>query len=253
MKGNHLSALVFPLSFAAAACTGGADTRGVAPPEGADVAPVPAACACGEDLPAPPAGPALGGSGATMSVLCDCAREATPPRQEEPLCSAEVRGKIYVGFGGRQLGLDRVEERSGTDRHRLKPYSALAAEYARVLGATPPLLATLGPTFGLPPDRWYIEPSASAVSIYSAYRAAFQGCLGLMATGSSYASHPSAASAQETCGRLARQFWSRTPDVAEVEACVHATTDATAKEMGPRRRWAYGCASILTSAGFLTY
>jgi hypothetical protein len=56
-------------------------------------------------------------------------------------------------------------------------------------------------------------------------------------------------------------MWSRTPTPAEIDACVKvAVTDSVtetpatgARQTTPVRRWAYACASVLTSAGFLTY
>ena len=40
---------------------------------------------------------------------------------------------------------------------------------------------------------------------------------------------------------------------AEVDACVKVAMVDTTKETDPKRRWAYTCASVLTSAGFMTY
>jgi putative ABC transport system permease protein len=52
---------------------------------------------------------------------------------------------------------------------------------------------------------------------------------------------------------FARRFWSRSPDTAEVQSCVDLVTNGTNKETQPRRKWAYACASVLSSAPFLTF
>src|SRR4051812_35226281 len=57
-------------------------------------------------------------------------------------------GTSYEGFGGMVLEVGRDVEDQGFDRDRVKPYSSLSGEYARVLGKSPALLSTLGATFG---------------------------------------------------------------------------------------------------------
>jgi hypothetical protein len=169
-----------------------------------------------------------------------------------PLCT--TTGKSYVGFAGTKLEADRVAAPAGSERLRLKPYSALVGEYPRVLGAPAPgLLDQAGQTFGEAPDRWTIEPHASAVSVYTAYRIAFQGCLTYTQTSPDYAAAPTAATAQTACTAMTRAFWSRAANPDELSACVEMATTGSASEADPRRRWAYGCTSVLSAAGFLTY
>src|SRR3989442_13570517 len=76
----------------------------------------------------------------------------------------------YQGFGGTRLEVGREDQDVGFDRDRVKPLSALGGEYARVLGKTPALLSSLGSTFGQVPPRWFVEPQANAVSLYSSRR-----------------------------------------------------------------------------------
>ena len=52
---------------------------------------------------------------------------------------------------------------------------------------------------------------------------------------------------------MARKFWNKTPAPQEIQACVDVATTGAAKEPDARRKWAYACASVMTSAGFLTY
>ncbi len=162
-------------------------------------------------------------------------------------------GKKYSGFAMTDLVGDRIDADMGVDRSRVKPFSSLAGEYTRVLGAQPGLIAGLGTTFGESAARWNVEPQSSAVSLYTAYRVAFQGCLTLTATANAYSAAPTDATARTECGNFAQKFWSRPADNAELDACVKATVADTTPETNLRRRWAYGCASVLTSAGFLSY
>jgi hypothetical protein len=162
-------------------------------------------------------------------------------------------GYSYEGFGGTRLEAGRADEDVGFDRDRVKPYTALSGELQRVLNAPAPvLLAQLSSTFGQVPPRWYVEPQANAVSLYSALRVAFVGCIDLTNT-TDFDAMPSAANAPDQCTAFAHQFWNRAPDTDEVQACVDVVTQGTAQETQARRKWAYACASVLSSAPFLTF
>ena len=60
-----------------------------------------------------------------------------------------------------------------------------------------------------------------------------------------------AATADTECINFQKKFWSRTPSAAETAACVTFATSAVNNDANARRRWAYACASVLTSTGFL--
>ncbi|MBL8955597.1 MAG: hypothetical protein JNK82_32780 [Myxococcaceae bacterium] len=170
-----------------------------------------------------------------------------------PALTACDFGYSYEGFGGTRLEAGREDEEVGFDRDRVKPYSALSGEYARVLGkAAPALLGQLSSTFGQVPPRWYVEPAATAVSLYSSMRVAFVGCLELTNT-TDFDAAPDATNAPQKCTDFAKRFWSRSPDTEEVQACVDVLTNGTGRETVARRKWAYGCASVLSSAPFLTF
>lgn len=162
-------------------------------------------------------------------------------------------GKGYVGFAGTKLEDKRVNAAIGADRARMKPYSVLKSEYERTIGVASPSLDTASATFGLPPDRFAREPHASAIQIYTAFRVAFDGCLTYTETTPDYANAPTADTAKTQCTTMARKFWSRAPTADEVNACTQAALVDSAPEGTPRRRWAYTCAAVLSSAGFLTY
>jgi len=162
-------------------------------------------------------------------------------------------GLAYRGFADTDLNAGRGDGAIGADRGRLKPFSALSGEYSRVIGAVPASLTGTGATFGQPPARFYQEPASSAVSLYTAFSVAFDGCLTTTAGDAKYAAAPTAETATAECSAWSRKFWSRAASPDDLKACVDAATVQTAKEPDARRRWAYTCAGVLTSAGFLTY
>lgn len=179
--------------------------------------------------------------------------QGDPNAPTDPTDPALCTSKEYAGFDNIPLHSTRVVAKLGVDRGRVKPFSALQTEYARVLGAAPASLQGAGPTFGQVPARWYDEPQANAVALQTAYGIAFDGCLTYTQTAPEFAAAPDAASAATQCAAMARKFWSKTPAPQEVQACVDVATTGTATEPQPRRKWAYACASVLSSAGFLTY
>jgi len=166
-------------------------------------------------------------------------------------------GKSYTGFGGTVLEVGRIDNEVTMEGGRMKPYTSLVTEYPRVLGNNPTLLTGMNATFSDPVVRWFVEPQGSAISIYTAYRIGFQGCLTLTGTGTQWTSVPNATTAATECGNFARKFWSRNATADEIAACVQIATVDTVNEGStpttPQRRWAYTCASVLASAGFLTY
>lgn len=160
-------------------------------------------------------------------------------------------GAPHVGFAGHDFVADRGVGGLGVDRRRIKPFSAMDSEMKRVLGAAPAALSASSAAFGEVPARWYAEPVAGAVSLYTTYSLAFTACYDSM-TDAKYGAAPTAASASAECASLQRKAWQRTPTADETKACADlAATTLSSQE--PRRRWAHACASVLTSAGFTSY
>lgn len=168
-----------------------------------------------------------------------------------PKCT-EV-GASYVGFAGTKLEDKRANAPMGADRARIKPYSALKGEYERAIGVAPASLEQAAPSFGNPPERFSSEPRASAIQVYSAFRVAFDGCLTYTEGPQVFADAPTPTSASTQCTAMARKFWNRVPTEDEAKQCVQVATVDSGAERDPRRRWAYTCATLLSSAGFLTY
>jgi len=185
------------------------------------------------------------------------------PQEPPPPPARCDMGKQYTGFAGTMLEAGRVDNDLGLERSRVKPYTALTTntgEYQRVLGNTPALIGQSATTFGQDPARWFTEPTSSAVTIYTAFRVAFQGCLTITTNTANarYQTLPTNTTAATECGAWARKFWSRDANQAEIDACVKvAMVDATREGMNmnpaANRRWAYACASVLTANGFMTY
>ncbi len=193
-----------------------------------------------------------GGDGMPMDSLppADVPPPSTPP--DTPAAPHCDMGRTYAGFAGTELTAGRYDADLGLETARFKPYTALQTEYPRVLANTPGLLASSGSTFAIVPARWYVEPQASAINLYTAYRIAFQGCL-TATSGTSFATVPSNSTAATQCTTWAKAFWTRDPLQAEVDSCVKVAMTDTAAETDPHRRWAYTCAAVLSSADFLTY
>lgn len=160
-------------------------------------------------------------------------------------------GLAHPGFANVDFVGDRKPGAIGADRRRVKPYSALRSEFQRALGAVPAGLATSVAAYGDVPARWYQEPTAGAVSLYTTYTLAFTACYDTM-TAPAFAEAPTAASASTECAKMQRKLWQRSATPDETKACADFTF-GLADEPAPRRRWAHACASIMTAAGFTTY
>jgi hypothetical protein len=161
--------------------------------------------------------------------------------------------RSYTGFGGRLLEATRPALEAGADRLRLKPFAALATEYSRALTLAMFDTAAYAATFGKPPARWFNEPSASANTIYAAFALAYDACTQQTATDATYAAAPDPNTATLACHDYVQRAWHRDATAEETAACVTFAIDKTASISNPRARWAYTCASVLSSSGFLTY
>ena len=175
------------------------------------------------------------------------------PTQPATVDPATCGGKAFTGFDGENLILKRVVANAGVDRGRIKPFDALAGEYARVLGSTPASLAAEADTFGKAEPRWYDEPAIGGVVLQTSFKIAFDGCLTFVATSADFAAAPTAATASTKCAEMARKFWSRTASPDQITDCSDVALTGAATEPDPRRKWAYACASVLNAAGFVTY
>jgi hypothetical protein len=162
-----------------------------------------------------------------------------------------AEGVPHPGFANTDFVGDRKPGAIGENRRRVKPYSALRTEFQRAIGTIPAGLNTSGAAYGDVPARWFAEPTAGAVSLFTTYTLAFTGCFDSM-TAAQFTQQPTAQTASTECATMQRKIWQRSPTPDETKACADLAVGLT-EETVARRKWAHACASIMTSAGFTTY
>ncbi|MBK7861790.1 MAG: hypothetical protein IPJ65_24875 [Archangiaceae bacterium] len=170
---------------------------------------------------------------------------------------------LYPSLDGHLLDRDRSDLVPGSDRLRVKPYSALLNDFTRALGSQPASIRGQVATFdaynpaaygAMPPlaqPRWLEEQELAAISLYRVFIAAYQACVTLTASGTQYAAAPTAATATTECRSWQRRFWSATPGAAETTACASFAVSAENDGATPQLKWAATCATAATSMGFL--
>lgn len=167
-------------------------------------------------------------------------------------CTAKPSGRSYANFDGNKLEDSRVNEATGVNRARIKPYAAMSGEYTRVLGAAPDSLASSASSFDDPPVRWYAEPGLSGVSLNASFAIAFEACA-TQTTGATFAAAPTTDTATKYCANSMRNSWSQSGSPDEIAGCVDLATTKLSSETDPHKQWSYVCASILSSTHFLTF
>ena len=204
----------------------------------------------------------LAGCSGGSDQLLDEGNPTTPPTSpttdpnnpNPPLeCTVAPQGRTYKGFDGAAREATRINENAGINRARIKPYSAMSEEYARVLGAVPASLATQADSFTSAPARWYEEPQATGVGLATLYGVGFEGGLAYAKSDAKFGLAPTAQSAPVECAAFMSKAWMRTPIPAEIQECVTFATTGLSKETNPQRKWAYVFASILSATRFITY
>jgi hypothetical protein len=168
-------------------------------------------------------------------------------------CTAAPQGRSYVLFDGSKLEATRTNEATGVNRARVKPYAVMASEYQRVLGNTPDAIKTAGGSFDAPPERWFAEPAYDGVSMNAVFDISFAGCLTYTRAASDLTAMPTADSATAFCTSFQKKAWSRSPSPDEISACTDLATNKLSAEPDVAKRWAYVCASVLSSSQFLTF
>lgn len=148
------------------------------------------------------------------------------------------QGIPHPGFAAFDFVSDRKPGEIGDNRRRVKPFTALNSEFTRAVGGVPAGLATSAATYGDVPARWYAEPQAGAVSLFTTYSLAFTACYDQ--------------AVEQDCAKLQRKIWQRTPSADETKTCTDFVASLTT-ETDAKRKWAHACASIMSSAGFTTY
>ena len=168
-------------------------------------------------------------------------------------CTQAPEGRSYTLFDGAKLDATRANENVGVNRARVKPFAAMTKEFQRVLGVVPPSLKEAGGSFDVPATRWYGETQYSAVSLHAMATISFEGCLAYVKGKPAFAVAPTDATARAECSTLMRKAWSHSPSPEEITGCADLAVKALAEEKDVSRRWAYACASVMSSAQFLTF
>lgn len=169
-------------------------------------------------------------------------------------CSDKPQGRSYKGFGGGELAAGREDKMPALgNRYRVKPFVALSSEIKRVFGTEPRSLVASASTFPSAEPRWYVEPIASGVTVFTTFRVAYDGALALAATEPLMAAAPQEATAAEFCKKYAELAWMRPPTDAEVTKCSKVALELTSAEMDPKSRWSYTLGSLLTASDFVSY
>lgn len=218
-------------------------------------------------LPAPEVAAAPGAPGQSAP--------SAPPLPSVALCGSQPGGRAFIGLGGEHLEVGRKDQAAFTDFHR--PYRNLllngswtvTRDVAASIGAASGIGSTLpehrapgtGGSFGVVPANWYDESTVGPFAIYVTFNFAFKVCLASFAAPSganragwyehvTFAPTPERATA--FCTRTMQNAWSRAPTTEEVSSCVDLALDLE-EEPTPQRRWAYVCASIVSSTNWLAY
>lgn len=177
----------------------------------------------------------------------------TDPSAAALQCTVKPEGRSYVHFDGSKLEATRLNEASSVNRARIKPYTVMANEYQRVLGVIPDSIRTASSSFGNAPERWYAEPVHSGVSMNAVFDISFEGCLSYVQNSADLKAAPTPQTASAECTRLMRNAWNRSPSPEEVSGCSDLAVTKLANQTDLTRRWAYVCASVLSSSQFLTF
>jgi hypothetical protein len=168
-------------------------------------------------------------------------------------CTQAPEGRSYAMFDGMKLEESRANENVGVNRARVKPFAAMTKEFQRVLGVVPPSLKDAGGSFDVPAARWYGETQYSAVSLHAMATISYEGCLAYVKGKPEFAAVPTDATATAECSSLMRKAWNRSPSPTEIAGCSDLAVKSLADEKDVARRWAYACASVLSSSQFLTF
>lgn len=168
------------------------------------------------------------------------------------MCQAKPEAATYKLFDDAALKL-RVDEGLGVNAARAKPFDVMASEYKRVLGVTPRSLDIARAAFGDSPARWLTDFTHSGVSLTTAYTVGFDACSTAFANDSDRAKAPTTESASAFCKDLMTKAYDEEPSSDQLSVCTDLVMTKFANEGSPRARWAAACASVLSSAPFLTF
>lgn len=160
----------------------------------------------------------------------------------------EINGWALTTVNGEASGIKTVtENRTGQDTLRLKTYDMLSADFDRIFGGVPSVLAGSRPAFKPEPAYWHTEGETGAVALNVIVNAAIQSC-----NGESLPALNEAA-LRTSCADWARRMWLRDATEAELQSCIDVALIDTSDLNDAKTRASYACVSMMTSLPALTF
>lgn len=189
-----------------------------------------------------------------------------PPQYVQARCEGAPPTRSYRGFGGERLEDDRRDLARGLDSRRTTLFErgdsagghldTVASVFEFSKGFVTPQSAS---AYGFRERGWFADPTGSALLLATQYRLAYLSCQRLLEQKRGWASHvefavtPTEASARSQCRALSTRFWNVKPTDTQLDECVTYATVETASETVPARRWAYVCATLISTTYALTH
>lgn len=160
----------------------------------------------------------------------------------------EINGWALTTVSGTPSGIKTItENRTGQDTLRLKTYDMLSADFKRIFGGVPSVLAGSRPAFKPEPAYWHTEGETGAVALNVIVNAAIQSCNG--------ESLPAlnASALRTSCADWARRMWLRDATDTELQSCIDVALIDTSDLSDAKTRASYACVSMMTSLPALTF
>lgn len=195
-----------------------------------------------------------------------------PPLPSVAICEDAPAGRGYLGLAGEHLEAERSDVAAGYDTRR--PYRnflhnsdwVVAVDLQKAVGNSPVAADPerrdpgFGASFGITPPRWYNESEVGTFAVYVTFNYAFKVCLREFdaeraLTHQPWYEHaafePTEERARDFCSGVQAKAWLRDPSAEELQACVDLALDL-GEEPDFKQRWAYVCASVLSSPNWLS-
>ncbi len=215
-------------------------------------------CACSGTIMSP-----------SPSVPGELAGPGSDPSLDTPIihlpaavaCNGASVGRSYHGFAGETLDANRLPLGGGQDLARVRDGSDLGTQFGGRSLDLANVTRSDAQAFGVAPSNWYEPAEASFATAYRVYALGFEGCLKKLKNPANYhpfghadfASAPTTESATRQCQKMGQIMWWRDMTPEELAPCVEYAEEVRSLEPVPQRQWAYVCAAVAGSAGFLVY
>ena len=159
-----------------------------------------------------------------------------------------VNGWALTDVNGVAGGVKVItENRYGQDTARIKTYSMLTADFTRIFGGVPSVLAGSQGAFKSEPEFWHTEGEIGAVSLNVLVNSALQSCAGetLPALTESALS--------TSCADWANRMWLRPATQDELQSCIDVALVDAAALNNANEQAKYACVSMMISLPAITY